>query len=106
MPEYKSIVPTITPTPRPRDFFDIYILMKEFPIDIYSVENKKLLKTIFEIKRVPLYFLQMIHEYREFHRQGFESLKDTVRPGTILDPFDFYFDFIVTNFGSISFKNL
>jgi predicted nucleotidyltransferase component of viral defense system len=103
MPDYKNIVPTLTPTPRPRDFFDIYILMKKFPIDIHSKENKNLLRKIFEIKRVPLSFLRRIHEGREFHRQGFDSLRDTVRPGAVLKAFDVYFDFVESIFGAVSF---
>jgi hypothetical protein len=50
-----------------------------------------------------LSFLHRINEGREFHRQGFDSLRDTVRPGAALKSFDVYFDFVESIFGVISF---
>ena len=50
---------------------------------------------MFEIKKVPLEFLHKIKEYRDFHREGFVSLRDTVHPDVDLKDFDFYFDYVV-----------
>ena len=102
MPEYKNIVKTMRSAPRARDFCDIYMLLTRFPFDIYSEDSVKLLRGIFETKKVPLELLQSIHNYREYHRLDFDSLKDTVRGRSELKSFDFYFDYIIGQFGGIT----
>lgn len=102
MPEYKNIIQTMTSAPRAKDFFDIYIILDKFPFDILDEGNISLLKTIFEIKKVPFSFLGRIHEYREYHRLGFDSLRATVRSGLTLKEFDYYFDYVVERFGNLT----
>ena len=95
LPEYKKIIKTQTPNPRAKDFFDIYIVMKNFSIDLYSDVSKEILKKIFKAKKVPFVYLQKIREHKEFHRGGYPSLQDTVRKAAKLKEFDFYFDYVV-----------
>ncbi len=102
MPEYKKIITTIRQTPRARDFFDIYMLLSRFTVDLYSEDSIGLLKTIFEIKKVPLELLHDIHKHRDYHRLDFDSLRDTVRGRSELKAFDFYFDYVVDKFGGIT----
>jgi len=82
--------------PRPRDFYDIHSVMQHFPIDIKSEDSAKLITAIFYAKAVPLDFIGLIVNYREFHRQGFQSLAATVRVSGELKYFDFYFDFVLS----------
>lgn len=82
--------------PRTRDFFDIHEVVKRFNIDLLGEENQELLRNIFRAKRVPLELLLGIDEQRNFHRQGWDALKDTVDPAVRLHDFDFYFDYVLT----------
>jgi len=102
MPEYRAIIKTIRPSPRARDFFDIYMLLDKFPVDIYDENNVKLLRAIFEIKKVPFELLKKIDEHREYHRADFSSLQATVRPSLQLKEFDYYFDYVVEMFGKVT----
>jgi predicted nucleotidyltransferase component of viral defense system len=103
IPEYKKIVKRHAETARARDFFDIYILIEHFSIDLNEKKNKTLLKEMFAIKRVPLSFLSNVKGYREFHRQDFVSLKDTVSSAIQLKEFDYYFDYVIDKINSIRF---
>lgn len=80
---------------RTRDFFDIHETVIRFGIDLLSAENQELLKNMFAAKRVPLELLTSLDEQREFHRQGWDALKDTVDPRVRLKDFDFYFDYMM-----------
>lgn len=93
--EYKAIVIKMTPKSRSRDFYDIHTLLTSFPIDLGTPKNQSLAKLIFEAKKVPLSYLDKLSEYRDFHSQSWESVKQTVDPNEVLEPFDFYFDFVI-----------
>jgi len=95
MPEYRKLVKSSHQTARARDFVDIFFLLKKYKIRIDSKENIKLLKCIFDTKRVPLELIGKIYNYKEFHRQDFDAVKDTVKAGIKLKDFDFYFDYII-----------
>ncbi|MCU7521768.1 MAG: nucleotidyl transferase AbiEii/AbiGii toxin family protein [Ignavibacteria bacterium] len=95
MPEYGKIVKSNSQSARARDFYDIYIIIEKLNIDITLTKNRALLEAIFEAKKVPLYLMDKISEYREFHRPDFQSVKDTVLPTEELKEFDFYFDYVV-----------
>ncbi len=95
IPEYRKIVKSHPPAPRARDFFDIYIIAKQFPIDMNSQRVKDLLAAIFAIKKVPLDYLDQVLMHRDFHKRDFVSLKDTVKSGVELKDFDFYFDYVI-----------
>lgn len=94
MPEYAEIVTQPSPSPRARDFFDIYTLLEHFKTDLTSSENIDLLKNIFAAKKVPIEFIGKIHKYREYHRPDFIAVKDTVKTSIELRDFDFYFDYV------------
>jgi len=101
MPEYKKIIGSLTISPRPRDFFDIYNLIERFEIDLCTKENVDILERIFKAKKVPLDFLKLIKNYKEFHGEGFSALKDTVKSSAELKDFDFYFEYVLQRINSL-----
>jgi predicted nucleotidyltransferase component of viral defense system len=92
--EYLKIMEAQLPTPRAHDFFDIYTLMKKLKIKTNALDVS-VLKSIFEIKKVPFELINKIEGSREFHRLGFDQVKDTLKPGEELQNFDFYFNFVL-----------
>jgi len=93
MDEYIKIIPT-TKKPRARDFFDIYLLFENFPglkKEFYQKNNIELLCKVFSIKKVPLELLGKIEEYREYHRDNFQTIIPMVRME--LETYDYYFDY-------------
>ncbi len=94
MKEYGKIVSSSTMSPRARDFFDIYTIVKTCKVNLLSQTNRELLAAVFKAKRVPLTFLTNLRNYRDFHSEDFVAVKDTVRPSVELRDFDFYFDFV------------
>jgi predicted nucleotidyltransferase component of viral defense system len=98
MPEYGEIVASISQSARARDFYDIYLIVDYFMIKVCSKVNKDLIKIIFEAKKVPLEFIGKIENYREYHRPDFQSVIDTVKPGSSLESFDYYFDYVLEKF--------
>ena len=95
IPGYREIVKSHPPAARARDFFDIYTITQQFPIDMNSQRIKELLAAIFSVKKVPLDYLNQISSHRDFHRADFVSLKDTVKSGVELKDYDFYFDYVI-----------
>lgn len=79
--------------PRARDFLDIYVLVTALGLDIGSQNNLQIISEMFQLKRVPLTLLGNIESQREFHRVGFPSVQDTLKPGFDIKDFDFYFNF-------------
>ncbi len=78
---------------RARDFYDIFIIIRERQLDLSAPENLALVAPVFAAKEVPLSLLSRIGEEREFHRDDWSSVQATVSGA--LEPFDFYFDFVV-----------
>ena len=78
---------------RARDFYDIYILMKEGLVDLGTPDAFELIKQIFAAKDVPLDLVSRLPQYREFHRPDWPSVEDAVT-GRV-ESYDFYFDFVV-----------
>lgn len=97
MEEYSPIVMRSARggTPRARDFFDIHVLVDTLKLDMTSPKLLDILQQMFELKRVPLSFLDRIPAQRAFHAAGAKSLEDTIAPGVKLESFDFYFDYVV-----------
>jgi predicted nucleotidyltransferase component of viral defense system len=93
--EYAEIVHTQSLGQRARDFFDIYVLMSEFEIDLTTPVNLDLVRSMFEAKRVPLDLLGRIERYKERHRSGFEAVKSAVKTGTKVEDFEIYFKYVV-----------
>lgn len=89
-------------TSRARDFYDIHSIVTAESLDITRNENIELIRRIFEAKEVPLAFLNGIASTREFHRENWVAVTESV--STDLEEFDFYFDFvlqIVTNLKTV-----
>ena len=84
-----------TKSARSKDFFDIYYLIENFKVKLETAENQELMKDIFAAKQAPLQLLGNLEKYREFHRQDFFSLKDTVDQTVKVNEFDFYFDYVL-----------
>jgi hypothetical protein len=84
-----------TPAPRPRDFFDIHAIVEGIDCDLSAGEHHELIRQMFAAKRVPLELLEVIggDQVREFHRQQWVAVTDSVRRPT--ESFDTYFDFVV-----------
>lgn len=80
---------------RSRDLVDIHGLIGHFHIDICAPENVELVRAMFDAKRVPLKLLGELEGEREFHRTDFASVVNTIRPDVHLEPYDYYFDFLV-----------
>jgi hypothetical protein len=96
MPEYGPVVKRTRPGgARARDFVDIHVVCSRFPIDFGSDAVHELVRRTFAVKQVPATLLASLSEHREFHRQDFESVIATVKPGFALRDFDFYFDHVL-----------
>jgi len=96
MPEYGPIVKRTRPgSARARDFVDVRVLIERFSIELLHADNLDLLSRTFAAKKVPLKLLANVAPYRDFHRPDFQSVLDSVKPGVILEEFDFYFDYVV-----------
>lgn len=104
--EYAKIIETHKPRGRAQDFFDIYLILESFAeIDLSSKKSISDLKEIFKIKRVPLSILNKLKEYREFHRDSFQAVQDTVFKSDQLKDYDFYFNYLLKKIELIT-KNL
>ncbi len=93
-PSYASYVKKHR-APRARDFFDVHETVRRFHIDLLAAESLQLLRNMFRAKRVPLQLLLSIEQERDFHRQDWHAVEDTVAPNVRLGRFDFYFDSVV-----------
>ena len=102
MPEYTESIGRSYRTARARDFFDIHTVMNNFPLDLTSQDNIRLLKRIFKQKEVDSSLMNKIAEHREFHRQDYFAVKDAVKPDFELKDFDFYFDYVVEKCNELS----
>lgn len=88
-------------SPRARDFYDIHTLVTALKLDLQSAHALEMLREMFQLKRVPLDFLDQLAEHKDLHAAGYASLRDTVAAGTPVKPFDFYFDFVIGEIGLI-----
>ena len=90
MPEYRN---RANKAARARDFYDVYVLISGGKVDLALPGNVELLIHIFAAKDVPLELLGHMADTREFHRPDWPAVRDSVVGD--LDPFDFYFDFVI-----------
>jgi hypothetical protein len=95
MKEYDRVVPNPSRKPRAQDFYDFLRLKTQFQLDFTSPENQELFRRIFAVKRVPLQFIELIPAYREYHRDDFKKVIETVRQAGALRDYDYYFDFML-----------
>jgi hypothetical protein len=88
MPEYGPVVKRRRPGgARARDFLDIYTLVTERKLDMTTKQNRAVLTSIFQAKRVPLSLLGLIKNFREFHRADFPAVQATLKPGVQVEGF-------------------
>lgn len=96
MPEYAEIIQRNgLGNQRARDFLDIEVLVRMFDIDLTTERVRYMVEQMFAAKRVPLALLGKIGQTRDFHAQGYEAVRATMKPGVEVKPFDEYFDFVV-----------
>lgn len=100
-PTFRAVFGARSGTARARDFFDIHRIMTLAQVDLGSPENLAIIREVFAAKRVPLKILSEIGEYRATHEADFAGLRDTVKPGTDLRDFGYYFDFVVSLAGRL-----
>lgn len=81
------------PKPRPRDFYDLHILIAQGGVDFSDDSRKADFEKTFEIKEVPLDLLKHVGTTREFHRTGWDDVVQSAA-GPI-ESFDFYFEFVL-----------
>ncbi|MBK9737088.1 MAG: nucleotidyl transferase AbiEii/AbiGii toxin family protein [Saprospiraceae bacterium] len=98
LPIYKGVVFSMTPRSRARDFYDVYNLTEAFSINFKLPGNIELCKFIFDAKRVPMTYISLLPDQREFHRQSWESVINTVNQNETLKDFDYYFDYMIVTF--------
>lgn len=105
LPQYGDVIPSFSPRARARDFYDIHLMMNLFDIKPSTIENIELIKNVFEAKKVPTSFIKEIKNNKSLHLDNWKSVQDTVplEEKSKLKSFDFYFDFVLTNFESITF---
>jgi hypothetical protein len=90
MPEYAL---RIHPSPRARDFYDIWCVVTETGLNLATPEIFELAKHIFAAKKVPLVLLAKVSDQREVHRPDWPAVVSSVAHS--LRDFDFYFNFVV-----------
>ncbi len=89
MPEYPL---RSQPSPRARDFYDIWRVMTATGLNLATPEIIELARHIFAAKKVPLALLAKVTDQREFHRPDWPAVVAAVAES--LNDFDFYFDFV------------
>ncbi|RDC58683.1 nucleotidyl transferase AbiEii/AbiGii toxin family protein [Adhaeribacter pallidiroseus] len=103
LPQYKGVIKSFSARPRARDFYDIHLIMEMHQLDANSNKNKELIAKIFGAKQVPLGFIKEISTNKEFHKDNWDSVKDTVSKFEKSESFDFYFDYVVNTFQPLTF---
>jgi predicted nucleotidyltransferase component of viral defense system len=96
MPEYTL---RSQPSPRARDFYDIWRVVTAARLNLVTPENIELARHIFAAKRVPLTLLGEVGDQREVHRPDWPAVVAAV--AETLNDFDFYFDFVVEQIASL-----
>jgi len=96
MPEYKAFVGG-KGRPRGRDFLDLHTIVEHFRIDFADTRLHETLLGVFRVKEVSLRLLGEIktEDVKEYHRDDFENIAATVRPGADLQSFEFYWRYVV-----------
>lgn len=93
IPEYQRIVPTARVKGRARDFYDIWNICNQYPMDLSSESNQKLITEIFAAKRVPLEFLELLPQNKDLQKENWKSVEDTLISEH--KGFEFYFDYVL-----------
>lgn len=81
------------PSPRARDFYDIYVVLNEGKVDWADQNCLELAGSIFRAKDVAPRLIELIPRYCDFHQQDWPSVENSVSEK--LERFDFYVDFVI-----------
>lgn len=93
IPEYQTVIASANVKGRARDYYDIWNICQYHQIDFKSPKNQHLLSEIFNAKRVPVDFLDLLETYKDLQKQNWNSVEDTLSVDN--KGFDFYFDFVM-----------
>jgi hypothetical protein len=106
LPDYIKIMPSHSPRPRARDFYDIHLICEQFPIVIDSEAGQNLLNLIFNAKKVPLSFIKDIGGHAAIHRQDWQNVLDTLPAAekVHVKEFDSYLSFVLDKFKLITYR--
>ncbi len=96
MPEYTL---RSQPSPRARDFYDIWRVVTVAKINLVAPENIELAHHIFAAKEVPLVLLDKVRDQRDVHRPDWPAVVAAVAETP--NDFDFYFDFVVEQIAAL-----
>ena len=102
MPEYQDIIPSAKVKGRARDFYDIWNICEQYPIDFTLEENIVLLHEVFKAKKVPIEFLNLLPQYKDLQKENWISVENTLSADN--KGFDFYYDYTMVIVDKI--KNL
>jgi hypothetical protein len=91
------------PAPRPRDFFDIHLLITRAGVDLSKREMLDVVRGFFKAKEVDLALLAEMGSQREFHRQQWPAVRDSIFDAAGLRDFDHYFDFVIDEARKLEF---
>lgn len=96
MPEYVAMVQSHQ-RDRSQDFLDIHTVAEYFRLDFGDAGFHQIMKEVFAAKQVPLRLIPSVTQPERvaLHREGFQKVRETVRPGSEVRGFDFYLDYLV-----------
>ena len=80
--------------PRPKDIYDIYTICTQRNIKLHEKDNLVILYEMFGRKNVPTDLLLNFEKYRDYHRQGFSELVDTLPQKERDVSYDYIFDYV------------
>lgn len=103
LPQYAQVIPAHSPRARARDFYDIHYIMEQYELDPTTGENKWLIEQIFAAKKVPLIYLKELSSSKAIHQDDWKSVQDTLSRSESAKSFDFYFEFVIRQFASLTF---
>lgn len=99
-PQYAEVIPSHSPRPRSRDFYDIHLIFEQHEIEAGSDKSIELVKLIFGAKKVPLSYIKDIKVNAAIHRHDWQNVLDTlpVADRAEVKPFDYYLQFVIDKF--------
>lgn len=100
LPAYAEIIPSHSPRPRARDFYDIHLICQQHDVGVEEPASLELIRLIYEAKKVPLSFIKDIPANAEIHRQDWQNVKDTLPAAEKEEvrEFNFYLTFLMEKF--------
>ncbi|MDM1471995.1 nucleotidyl transferase AbiEii/AbiGii toxin family protein [Myroides odoratimimus] len=98
LPEYKSIVQSANTKGRARDLYDIWNITQNFNFDPSAADNIALFKNIFDAKRVPYDFIELLknQENENLQKENWMSVLDTITNSSEnIQEFEFYYRYTI-----------